>query len=209
MGVDATDHDVEIVHDDEDQDVGTVAAPETPALSLVLVMEDPEAPPLVMHLFDAGYPEGYFIKAKAPASEAAIQKAARRISIEDLSEGLNRQERRSRKRVVAKEGDQAMTVELDDDEFFIQKCLFQITDFRLVNQSSKPGMPADLKYDESKRGRNPWNEQIYRAFLKVGSDNFRDLVEKYLDWVAGRGDEDVSRQFEILGNAPGPLPNGS
>jgi hypothetical protein len=179
----------------EAADVEDEQEPEEPALSLTLVMEDEPAPRLELHKFAPDYPEGYFIRAKAPASEAAITGEARRITIEDFAP-QNRAARRKGRKVVASDGQQAMVVQLDEDKLFLAKCFHQITDFSLVAAKGQ-----HLRFDNAKGGRNQDNEAVYRAFMKPKNKDLRWLVEAYLDWVAGRDEAgDLDEQFEALGN---------
>jgi hypothetical protein len=167
------------------------AAPAEVTPSLMLVLGEATVPALVLHKFDAAYPDGYFIQAQVPASEAKIRQSGREIRFENVVvKGGNRAQRRAGGKTEARQ-----LVQWDEDEFFLAKCEAQITKFRLLGKDAKTGQQTEVVFNPT------GNDDVYRRWLHPKNKNFRELLEQYLDWVAGRDDGEFDEQFEILGNA--------
>jgi hypothetical protein len=157
--------------------------------SLLLVMGDVAVPPLVLHEFDEEYPEGYFVQAKVPDSEAKITKSAREMRYVPVGGGGNRAQRRG-KQATDMEG----IASWDEELYFLNKCREQITEFRLMGVDPKTGATMTVVFNPAN------NEAVYKRWLHPKNRNFRELLEDYLDWVAGRDNGELEELFAVLGN---------
>ena len=86
---------------------------------------------------------------------------------------------------------------------FVEKCRRQITDFRLPVMEKK-GEVKVRKYDSKRGGDNRSNREVYEHILtatqpleSLGERSFWDVVEGFLDSVAGR-ESDVAEDFDDL-----------
>ena len=86
---------------------------------------------------------------------------------------------------------------------FVMKCLRQITDFRLPVEE-RNGEVKIRKHDPRNNGDNRGNLEVYEHILTsvepldiLAERTFWDVVEGFLDSVAGRGG-DVAEDFEDL-----------
>jgi len=86
---------------------------------------------------------------------------------------------------------------------FVEKCRRQITDFRLPVME-KEGKVKIRKYNSKNRGDNRSNREVYEHILtatqsleSLGERSFWDVVEGFLDSVAGR-ESDVAEDFDDL-----------
>jgi hypothetical protein len=186
-----TDEQNGITAGDVDETAEAVAPTEV-VPSLMLVMGDVAVPPLELNRFDAAYPAGYFVQAQVPPSETKVRRGARSMRVEEVKSvgGGNRAQRRHKQTP-----EMVQVVDWDEDAFFLNKCREQITGFRLLGVDPKTGAQAVVLFNPAN------NEDVYRRWLHPKNANFRDLLEEYLDWVAGRDDGELDAQFEILGNA--------
>jgi hypothetical protein len=177
-----------------DEEVVEAEVAPAPVSSLLMVMGDAAVPTLDLHLFDEAYPVGYYVQGKVPVSEAKVRSGARSIRVEEMKRegGGNRAERRHRQ-----SPEMAQVVSWDEDEFFLNKCREQIEGFRLVGVNAQTGEQTVVQFATDKAA----NEVVYRRWLHPKNRNFRELLEDYLDWIAGRGDEELEAQFAVLGNA--------
>jgi len=85
---------------------------------------------------------------------------------------------------------------------FVEKCRHQITDFRLPVEEK--GEAKIRKYDSKNRGDNRSNREVYESLLwmtkplkSLGERSFWDVVEGFLDSVAGR-ESDTAEDFDDL-----------
>jgi len=81
---------------------------------------------------------------------------------------------------------------------FVAKCIYQITDYRLP--VLKEGKVAWRRFNPSNDGDNHENRQLYVRMLappKPGEPPVADLIESFLDYVAGRGTP-AQEDFEAL-----------
>ena len=86
---------------------------------------------------------------------------------------------------------------------FVEKCLRQITDFRLPVLEKK-GVAGIRKHDPKNGGENRSNREIYEHMLtatqplkSLNDRSWWDVIEGFLDSVAGRGTE-VAEDFDDL-----------
>jgi len=86
---------------------------------------------------------------------------------------------------------------------FVEKCRHQITDFRLPVME-KDGEVKVRKYDPKNGGDNRSNREVYEGILQstqpiesLGNQSLWDVVEGFLDSVAGRG-TDAAEDFDDL-----------
>ena len=91
---------------------------------------------------------------------------------------------------------------------FVEKCRRQITDFRLsvfeTIEDKKKKVGSIRKYDSKNHGDNRSNREVYEHILtatqpleSLGERSFWDVVEGFLDSVAGR-ESDVAEDFDDL-----------
>ena len=85
---------------------------------------------------------------------------------------------------------------------FVEKCRYQITDFRLSIEED--GKIKVRKYDSKNRGDNRSNREVYESILwmtksikSLGDMSWWDVVEGFLDSVAGR-ETDTAEDFDDL-----------
>lgn len=79
---------------------------------------------------------------------------------------------------------------------FVAKCTYQIVDYAIAVQELN-GDERVRRWDSSKGGDNETNRQMYVQLLQAP---FRDMIEGFLDMMAGR-DTDAALDFEELKNA--------
>ena len=183
----------QIVNDDENgQGVGTVAAPKTPALSLVLAMEDSGPVRLTLDVIDEEYSGQFYIDVQAPKSDGAI---------------LNKWQRMGGAAAIGGGKQFVQQMNMDTDQLFRLRWVEQTKGFCLPAEGGR----EPITYDESKGGRNKHNERALALLMLPKSKGLRLLWAAFMDFVAVRDDRDeqFDEQFKLLGNAPGPLPNGS
>lgn len=80
---------------------------------------------------------------------------------------------------------------------FVAKCLAQVTDYRFPVLERKASKPTYRTYNDRNRGDNEDNREIYEHLLQPGAESFRELIEQFLDYVAGRGTE-AQEEFEAF-----------
>ena len=86
---------------------------------------------------------------------------------------------------------------------FVEKCYRQITDFRLLVQEEN-GEEGIRKYEPKNDGNNRSNREVYESILmstqpikSLGDQSYWDVVEGFLDSVAGR-ETDTAEDFDEL-----------
>jgi len=105
------------------------------------------------------------------------------------------------------QGEQAETITVRGSigaaRAFVEKCRHQITDFRLP-VIEKEDEVSVRKYDSKNRGDNRSNREVYEGILQstqavesLGERSFWDVVEGFLDSVAGR-ESDAAEDFGDL-----------
>lgn len=80
---------------------------------------------------------------------------------------------------------------------FVAKCLAQITDYRIPVLEKGASRSTFRTYNDRNRGDNDDNREIYEFLLQPGADSFREMIEQFLDYVAGRGTE-AQEEFEAF-----------
>lgn len=80
---------------------------------------------------------------------------------------------------------------------FVAKCLVQITDYRFPVVERGASKPTFRTYNDRNHGDNDDNREIYEHLLQPGAHAFRELIEQFLDYVAGRGTE-AQQEFEAF-----------
>lgn len=80
---------------------------------------------------------------------------------------------------------------------FVAKCLAQITDYRIPVLEKGSSRPTFRTYSDRNRGDNDDNREIYEFLLQPGAESYRELIEQFLDYVAGRGTE-AQEEFEAF-----------
>lgn len=101
-----------------------------------------------------------------------------------------------------------MQAAVSPNRAFVAKCAAQITDFRFPVIEQGERTPTIRKYNEANGGDNAANREIYETFLARGMEELRDLIEQFLDFVAGRG-TDAQADFEAFLAAQPQLLAGS
>jgi len=112
---------------------------------------------------------------------------------------------RTRRRGQAQTQEETITVKgsVGTARAFVEKCRRQIIDFRL-SVMEKDGEVKVRKYDPENGGDNRSNREVYEGILQstqpiesLGGRSLWDVVEGFLDSVAGRG-TDVAEDFDDL-----------
>lgn len=80
---------------------------------------------------------------------------------------------------------------------FVAKCLAQITDYRFPVVERGSSKPTMREFNDRNRGDNDDNREIYENLLQPGAEPYRELIEQFLDYVAGRGTE-AQEEFEAF-----------
>lgn len=80
---------------------------------------------------------------------------------------------------------------------FVAKCLAQVTDYRIPVLEKGASKPTCRAYNDRNHGDNDENREIYEYLLQPGAESYRDLIEQFLDYVAGRGNE-AQAEFEAF-----------
>lgn len=154
-----------------------------------LVMGGAETQRLVIADYFKGADPDSFIEAKGTGlKEDQVIEAGTQISIGGGAGG-NRAARRANKR-----GGDRVTAIPRPNHAFMAKCRAQITDFCLQAKDPKTDEIVARRF-----GKPAENDAIYVLFLRPGNERMKDLVEGFLDKMAGR-DTPTQEDFEALGN---------
>lgn len=153
--------------------------PEDVSESYVLSMRTPQA---TLNLSESD-PSKHYITAKHPGvNEDDIWATAVPLSMQAPA-GQNR----------AEMGNVTVTGNVSAAKGFIAKCVYQIVDYA-IGVEELDGTVKVRRWDSANGGDNGVNREVYTQFLQA---EHRDLVEGFLDMVAGR-DTDAQRDFEEL-----------
>lgn len=182
---------------------GAVVEEEFPVASSSFIVAIGEAPvpPLKLAAFGEGVPAEWYVQGKHPrGDEAKITDAGMGVTI-DYGAAQNRSQRRGKRNV---EGQAPKGIlRQNADAHFLAKCQYQITGFSLPARPVGSGVePTLTTMDKREGGWNKGNINVYEAILYSPDQTFRNLLEDYLDWVAGRPLE-TQYDFEALGNGRG------
>lgn len=171
----------------------------------ILVMEDATPDPLRLCDFVDGATDE-FIQARVmpPDGMRKLRKAAMRTSMRGFAAAPgNRAERRAQKgsAPAAEDGAQEIVLDMDPEGAFVEKCVLQITDYKLYEM--RGGAKVARVYDPKRSGDNDHNRATYERMLRPEYAKFQELVEGYLDYCDGR-DNDAAEDFAALKNVRRP-----
>jgi len=171
--------------------------------SFIVAIGEQPVPALKIAAFADGAPAEWFVQAKHPrGDEAKIRDAGVGVTI-DYGPAQNRAQRRGKRVAEGQAAAPKGIMRQDPDAHFLAKCRYQITGFALpARKVGSDGSPTLTRFDIKDYGWNQGNIDVYEAVLYAPDQTFRNLLEDYLDWVAGR-DLDTQYDFEALGNAQG------
>ena len=115
--------------------------------------------------------------------------------------GGNRSQRRAQgqrgKQTPGTDEPLLMQAAISPNRAFVAKCVAQVTDFRLPILERGATQPTVRTFNERREGDNESNREIYEYLLQRGATPFRQLIEQFLDFVAGR-ETDAQADFEAF-----------
>lgn len=154
---------------------------------------------LTLHFPQFDYDPKVYVRAKPTLlEEDDIAQAAFALQWEQKAMPANRQERRqARKKGISGEEALQMKASLSPGYAFVAKCIAQITDYQLPVREAGREDVQYRTYNGRNNGDNEANKEIYKNLLQPGAEAFRDLIEQFLDYVAGRGTE-AQEDFEAF-----------
>lgn len=178
----------------DEQDSG---APETVSESYDMVMGGGATPRLVISEYIPTAAADSFVQARATGvREDDIIAESSHYELKGMAGG-NREARRAARK--GKDVQAQVVGTVSPQRAFLAKCRVQITDYRL--KAREPQEQGGRVITRTYNAQNPGaNDEIYASWLLPGNERMRDLVEGYLDHVAGRGTP-AEEDFEALGNA--------
>lgn len=157
------------------------------------VLGAPEKQRLIIADYFKGASPESFIEAKGTGiKEDQVTAAAAHINISGGGSGGNRAARRKNKR-EGRGGDDVLATPRPFHGF-IAKCRVQITGFKLVAKMGSTGQIVTREFGDATQ-----NDEIFVSWLQPGNERMKDLVEGFLDKLAGR-DTPTQKDFEALGN---------
>jgi len=92
--------------------------------------------------------------------------------------------------------EQSKFVWVTKGQTFVEKCMAQVTDFRLKVQE-EDGTVRVRRFDTTNRGDNRINREVYEALRDVPECKFRTILNGAMDFVAGQTGP-ARRDFEEL-----------
>lgn len=95
----------------------------------------------------------------------------------------------------AQVGNVMVTGNISAAKGFVAKCVYQIVDYSIPVQELD-GRKRTRRWDSGNKGDNDANREVYAQLLQAP---FRDIIEGFLDMMAGR-DTETQHDFEELKN---------
>lgn len=185
-----------MVEDGEAMETDAAPVADYDISDFVVVMDEVEAPRLQLSKLRPGLPDDWFVQAKHPrGNEQKITDQGSRTEL-DYSDV-------KKKRTNGDGGGGVKgQVHFNPGAYFLAKCRYQIMDFALPLVPKGKTAQVLMRYDSANGGANKSNQEVYEAILYSPKQGLREMIEDYLDAVAGR-EAGADYEWDALGNAPG------